>query len=207
MGLRRYLSQHRPSLRVLLLGSFFFLFGITVIGIGIGAYKITASQFLVKQTKDNLCAQTTLLAHFFSYDLVREAASRGIELPKIGVEKQAPSGAEPSTSLGCRAESINPTPLPPAPDPEPGQSVDPLFQTVGKGFSTTLKKKSEFYSHWHTDPRPLRNRTRFVQRGSWPFACKSPRGTNSSQRNVRLELKRKETRARTGKTNSLVELL
>lgn len=140
MGLRRYLSQHRPSLRVLLLGSFFFLFGITVIGIGIGAYKITASQFLVKQTKDNLCAQTTLLAHFFSYDLVREAASRGITLPKIGIEKQAPSGAEPSTSLGCQAESINPAPLPPAPDPEPGNSVDPILQTVGKGFSTTLKK-------------------------------------------------------------------
>ena len=103
MGLRRLLSQNRPSLRALLLASFFFIFGITVVGIGIGAYKITASQFLVAQTKDNLCAQTTLLAGFFSYDLVLEAASRSIDLAQIGGSKLPASNADQRVGFGCEA--------------------------------------------------------------------------------------------------------
>tara|TARA_Y100000294_G_scaffold105663_1_gene98165 strand:- start:6191 stop:7876 length:1686 start_codon:yes stop_codon:yes gene_type:complete len=140
MGLRQFLSQNRPSLRALLLGSFFFLFGITVVGIGIGAYKITASQFLVKQTKDNLCAQTTLLARLFSYDLELEANSRGIDLTEIGVNKQASSGTEPSTGLGCKAKSLSPAPFPSAPDATPGADVRPIFQDVGQRFDTTLSE-------------------------------------------------------------------
>ncbi len=140
MGLRRLLSQNRPSLRALLLASFFFVFGITVVGIGIGAYKITASQFLVSQTKDNLCAQTTLLAGFFSYDLVLEAASRSIDLAQIGGSKLPASDADQRVGFGCEAESLSSTPLPPAPEATPGLGVDLFFREVGKRFDTTLSE-------------------------------------------------------------------
>ncbi len=140
MGLRRLLSQNRPSLRALLLASFFFVFGITVVGIGIGAYKITASQFLVAQTKDNLCAQTTLLAGFFSYDLVLEAASRSINLAQIGGSKLSGSDANQRVGFGCEAESLSPTPLPPAPEATQGLGVDLFFREVGKRFDATLSE-------------------------------------------------------------------
>ena len=140
MGLRQLVSQRRPSLRAMLLGSFFFLFGITIIGIGIGSYKITESQFLVKRTKENLCSQTTHIANFFSYDLKREAISRGSNLAELGRKKQLAPETGTSNASGCEASSISPTPLPPEPDPIPGTVVDPIFESVGKRFSAILPK-------------------------------------------------------------------
>ncbi len=144
MGLRRYLSRNRPSLRVLLLISFFFLFGITVIGISIGTYKITETQFLVKQTKDNLCAQATLLAALFSYNIVTEAQLRAVDLTQIGAIKLPSQELDQPGGFGCKAKPFGsvslPIPLPPAPDPLPGTSPSPIFQAVGKSFNATLNQ-------------------------------------------------------------------
>jgi len=141
MGLTDFIRAHRPSLRLVLFSAFLFLFGTTIIGIGIGAQAILRSQFLIERTEENLCTQTALVSAVFKASLEEEIQrlsinihARGRPISKIPLD----TAAQPTQ--GCVSRWLSRVPLPVAPDAVVAGQPDRLAARIGQRITSVLRE-------------------------------------------------------------------